>query len=195
MSFDDELHYRRKRTTTGQSWLTSSQRKGTWWSCRWRGERTTTNESSYFKGFRFCMLWTDASSILSTHNFTKEEHKTLICTMRGKSQIAMLPNTPDKLDTFGSESSELISFSLVCLCSLQGDSMYREDLMVLNHHIKRSGSRKCFWGSRWPRWQGHHGGFFTRASVGNTLSQELSPRASDFVNMSSTAGLKKRLEG
>lgn len=66
------------------------------------------------------MLWTDASSILSTHNFTKEEHKTLICTMRGKSQIAMLPNTPDKLDTFGSESSELISFSLVCLCSLQG---------------------------------------------------------------------------
>jgi hypothetical protein len=90
------------------------------------------------------MLWTDASSILSTHNFTKEEHKTLICTMRGKSQIAMLPNTPDKLDTFGSESSELISFSLVCLCSLQGDSMYREDLMVSNRHIKRSGSRKFF---------------------------------------------------
>jgi hypothetical protein len=91
-----------------------------------------------------CFGLMPASSILSTHNFTKEEHKTLICTMRGKSQIATLPNTPDELDTFGSESSELISFSLVCLCSLQGDSMYREDLMVSNHHIKRSGSRKFF---------------------------------------------------
>lgn len=194
MSFDDELHYRRKRTTTGQSWLTSSQRKGTWWSCRWRGERTTTNESSYFKGFRFCMLWTDASSILSTHNFTKEEHKTLICTMRGKSQIAMLPNTPDKLDTFGSESSELISFSLVCLCSLQGVvcigkiswSRITTSKEVAQENFLRLSVAKV---TRAP-WR-----FFYPSISWQYFEPRAESKSKWLCNMGSTAGLKKRLEG
>jgi hypothetical protein len=136
------------------------------------------------------MLWTDASSILSTHNFTKEEHKTLICTMRGKSQIAMLPNTPDKLDTFGSESSELISFSLVCLCSLQGVvcigkiswSRITTSKEVAQENFLRLSVAKV---TKAP-WR-----FFTRASVGNTLSQELSPRASDFVIWAQLLDLRK----